>query len=50
MLRAWGDDGLDAHLRGVQREYAQRAACIAAAAHKVGGSVGAGWARAWCVH
>lgn len=31
-LRAWGDGGLDAHLRVVQREYAERAATIAAAA------------------
>lgn len=35
MLRAWGEDGLDSHLRTIQREYAQRAACIAAAAERV---------------
>jgi hypothetical protein len=34
-LRGWGEPGLDAHLRGVQREYAQRAACIRAACEQV---------------
>jgi kynurenine/2-aminoadipate aminotransferase len=34
MLRAWGEEGLDAHLRTIQREYAQRAACIGAAAER----------------
>lgn len=33
-LVAWGDEGLDAHLRIVQREYAQRCACICAAAER----------------
>ena len=34
-LRGWGEPGLDAHLRGVQREYAQRAACIWAVCEQV---------------
>ncbi|EFN55510.1 hypothetical protein CHLNCDRAFT_133915 [Chlorella variabilis] len=33
-LKAWGDDGLDAHLRMVQREYATRAEVVAAACQK----------------
>lgn len=37
-LKAWGDDGLDAHLRMVQREYATRAEVVAAACQKVCGA------------
>lgn len=49
MLRSWGEDGLDAHLRTIQREYAQRAACIIAAAERVRASragCGFGWLAA----
>lgn len=35
-LEAWGEEGLDAHLRRVQAEYARRAAVILAACHQVG--------------
>lgn len=34
LLHAWGDDGLDAHLRTIQREYARRCRLIAAVAHE----------------
>lgn len=44
VLSHWGDARLDAHLRGVQREYALRAACITAAAQKVIAGCG-GWHR-----
>lgn len=33
-LKAWGDEGLDAHVRLVQREYAQRAQRIVAACER----------------
>ncbi|PSC74701.1 Adenosine deaminase [Micractinium conductrix] len=33
-LRAWGDEGLDAHLRSAQTEYAQRVATIAVACER----------------
>jgi DNA-binding transcriptional MocR family regulator len=43
MLGAWGDAGLEAHLRRVQAEYARRAATAAAAAARELGGV-ADWA------
>lgn len=33
-LKAWGDEGLDAHVRLAQREYAQRAQRIVAACER----------------
>lgn len=51
-LAAWGEGGLDAHLRRCQQEYAHRAACICAAAQQASGGFGwlgsvLGWLRAW---
>ena len=34
MLNAWGPAGFDRHIRGMQREYAERAAVIHAAAEE----------------